>query len=576
MISVIARSFLFVLRLLPDSWLTILARRLFSRSWRDFQDATNAPRETQEKRLLLLVQRAKDTAFGREHRFSEIRSFADYQSRVPIRKYEDFEPYIQRMVNGEDNVLCPDQIGFFARSSGTTGAPKYIPINDVYLTEFRKPRRVWMRQVMQHFPGLIRGKILGVHSPRIEGRTPGGVPFGSITVAMSGMKSESELPKDVFGMEAVPRAVFLVEDFETKYYLILRFATQENVTLAATINPSTLVLIAQKLQEFAPRLVSDLRKGALDSWENIPEPIASEIRNKLKPHPENARKIEAALQENRRVLLTELWPNLSGLFCWKGGNAPFYLNQLQEFFPGKRTMDFGYLASEGGMSLVLEPTGADGVVAVTGHVLEFLEEDDAEENLQDAVPRLSHELEVGRRYRVVITGAHGLYRYDINDVVECVGYFNKTARIEFVHKGGNMLSVTGEKVGDSHVTRALSAVAEQCGFEMRGFCVAIRYSSPPQYVFGIEPESSENTAELIQKVRDACDEQLQKFNIEYAAKRESQRLAKPQLALLQRGAFERERERRVRQGAPENHVKPRLLYSKLESLEALGVETWCE
>nr|ADI21470.1 hypothetical protein [uncultured myxobacterium HF0070_11L13] len=525
---------------------------------------------------MLLLQRAKDTSFGREHDFAEIQNLSDYQAKVPIRRYEDFEPYIQRMVNGEENVLCPDKINFFARSSGTTGEPKYIPIHDVYLTEFRKPRRVWMRQVMQHFPGLIRGKVLGVHSPKIEGITPGGVPYGSITVAMSGMRSQDELPKDTFGMEAVPRAVFLVDDFDTKYYLLLRFATQENVTLAATINPSTLVLIAQKLQKFAPRLVSDLRNGTLDNWDNIPDSIAAELRHKLKAHPRNAKKIETAIRENRLVLPTEIWPNLVGLFCWKGGNAPFYLNQLDQYFPEKRRMDFGYLASEGGMSLVLDPEGADGVVAVTGHIIEFIPEEVAESNLQDAIPLLSHQLEVGQRYRVIITGAHGLYRYDINDVVECVGYYNKTARIEFVHKGGNMLSVTGEKVGDSHVTRALSAVAELCNFGMRGFCVAVRYSTPPRYVFGVEPESEENEEDEIRRVLSACDEQLQKFNIEYAAKRQSQRLAAPQLAILQSGAFERERARRIKSGAPENHVKPRLLYASLDSLEALGVQEWWE
>ena len=574
MTSLIAKSFLFVLRLLPDSILSALARRLFSRSWSLFEAATKEPRRIQVKRLMLLLQRAKNTSFGREHNFAEIQNLADYQAKVPIRRYEDFEPYIQRMVNGEENVLCPDKVTFFARSSGTTGAPKYIPITDVYLTEFRKPRRVWMRQVMQHFPGLMRGKVLGVHSPKIEGTTPGGIPFGSITVAMSGMKSQGKLPKDTFGMEAVPRSVFLIEDFDTKYYLLLRFAAQEDVTLAATINPSTLVLIAQKLQQFASRLVTDLRNGTLDNWDNIPDSIATELRHKLRAHPRNAQKIETAIRENRRILPTEIWPNLVGLFCWKGGNAPFYLNQLDQYFSGVRRMDFGYLASEGGMSLVLDPKGADGVVAVTGHIIEFIAEEAADNNLQNAIPLLSHELEVGQRYRVIITGAHGLYRYDINDVVECVGYYNKTARIEFVHKGGNMLSVTGEKVGDSHVTRALSAVAESCRFGVRGFCVAVRYSTPPRYVFGIEPESTENKEEEIKRVLKACDEQLQKFNIEYAAKRQSQRLAAPQLALLQSGAFERERERRIKSGAPENHVKPRLLYSNLESLEALGVQEW--
>jgi hypothetical protein len=570
-IGFIGRGLIALLRCLSDNVLRALARALFSRSWKQFLDLTARPREEQTKRLLLLLQRSKDTVFGLEHGFADIRSVEEFQAKVPILKYEDFDPYIQRMLLGEQNVLIPDHPRFFARSSGTTGAPKYIPITDIYLSEFRRPRRVWMRQVMQVFPGLIRGKILTVHSPKIEGHTPGGIPYGSITVAMSKAKETSDMPVDVLNMEAVPRPVFLIEDFQTKYYVILRFALQEKISLAAAINPSTLVLLGDKLREFACRLVEDLRSGGLDCSDKIEDEIVALIRPKLRKSEDVADVLERALATTNGVRPTDVWPQLQGLLCWKGGSAPFYLKQLEHLYPGCRAMDFGYLATEGGFSIVLSEKGSRGVVAVGGHFLEFLPLDESGEP-DYASPCLADELAQDTCYRVLVTGAHGLYRYDINDVVRCVGRYQNTAEIEFVHKGGNMLSVTGEKLGEAHVVRAFSSASASLEIPIVGFCVSVEYHQTPRYVFGVEFASCVSDS-LAQQALKYCEFALQGANIEYAAKRGSLRLAAPKLCVLKTGAFEKERARRVANGAPENHVKPRHILAQIQDLEALGVES---
>jgi len=569
-IGLVGRILISVLRLCSDDVLRALARALFSRSWKQFQFAVRNPRQVQTERLMLILERAQNTAFGREHGFSETKSLEQFQARVPVRKYEDFEPYISRMIAGEANVLLSDVPSFYARSSGTTGAPKYVPVTDIYLSEYRRPRRVWIRQVMQAFPGLLRGKVLTVHSPKIEGYTEGGTPYGSITVAMSKAKEASDVPVDVFGMEAVPRHVFLIEDFQTKYYAILRFAAQERISLAAAVNPSTLVLLAEKLNEFAKRLVEDLEAGTLDCRAEIDDALAAAILPKLKKAPTAARRIRAALNENRPILATDLWPELQGLLCWKGGSAPFYLEQLESLYPGKQMMDFGYLASEGGLSIVMGPEGAKGVAAVAGHFMEFMPiAEDGKVDFERGL--LADELEKGCFYRVLITGSHGLYRYDINDVVECVGHYEKTAEIQFVHKGGNMLSITGEKVGESHVVRALAELSKKLEWSIVGFGVSVEFVNPPRYVLGVECAEMLNT-ETAQIVLQQFDKALCKANIEYASKRESLRLGAPRICALKPNAFELERARRVAAGAPDNHVKPRHLLKTVEDLEALGVE----
>lgn len=549
--------------LLPDDAIRAGARLLFSGSWRRFVEATRDPRAVQTSRMLALVHRAKDTEFGRAHDFGSIRTVEDYQRAVPVRTYDDFEPYLTRMVDGEDGVLIPDRPFFFGRSSGTTGTPKYIPVTPVYVAEYRLPRRVWARQVVQAFPGLVRGKILTMHSPRVEGTTPGGAPYGSVTVGLTTRPGAVEQALTGNPLDATPRAAFAIDDFDLKYYAILRFAAQSRVTLAAAINPSTLVLFAKKLDENAERLAKDLFDGTMQGLDTLGAARAP-LETALRKRPDAARRIEASKAKHGHVVATDLWPELCGLCCWKGGSAPFYAPQLERYYPGREALDYGFLATEGGFSIPLSPRSKGGVVSVLGHFLEFVPEEGGDARLADA-------LEIGRRYRVLITGSHGLYRYDINDVVECVGHFEKTAEIAFVHKGGNMLSITGEKIGERHVVDAAARAESETGVAAAGFTVACALSEPPHYVFAVEPRHPIDEPRA-RAYLEAFERALADVNLEYAAKRSSQRLGEPELWVLESGAYDRERRRRVSDGAPDSHVKPPHLARDTAFVERLGVE----
>lgn len=552
-----------------DETLALFARLVFSRSWRQFQAAVHEVRATQEARLLEIVRRNRDTVFGREHRFGEIDGLQAFRERVPVRGYDEFEPYVRRMLAGEADVLVAGRPFFFAQTSGTTGAAKYIPVTREYLKEYRAPRRIWMRQVMQAFPGLLKGKVLGMHSPKIEGRSEAGVPYGSITVAFSGSPDEPKLRTRDLGYDPSPRRLFLLSDFERRYYAVLRMAAQENLALVGTINPSTMVLLAKKLDAHAEALAEDLEAGTLRGLDDLPEPLQSELRARLRPAPEAARRIREARAKHGRVVATELWPELRGLLAWKGGSAPFYLRQLEHWFPGLRVMDYGYVATEGGFSVPLSPEGARGVVAVTGHVLEFVPEEAAAGGRFEPA-FLADELEIGATYRVLVTGSHGLYRYDINDVVRCVGRYANCAEVEFLHKGGNMLSITGEKLGESHVVTAFDRAVRETGLELAGFSVSLELGDPPRYVFAVEPRAPSSEAAL-SGFLEAAERALSEANLEYGAKRASGRLGAPALLELQGGAYEEERKRRVAAGAPDSHVKPPHLVRELARLEAFGV-----
>ena len=577
----IAGFFIFLwrgfIRLIPACGIRGLARLLFSKSWGRFQAATANPRKTQEANLLSIVQRNRYTAFGKDHNFGAIKSIEDFQKNVPISTYDLLEPYIQRMTAGEKNVLVTGPVPYFARTSGTTGPAKYIPVNERYLEEFRTGRRVWVRQVAQAYPKALRGTVLTMQSPRIEGTTEGGTPYGSITVSMGVVdvgrrrRIQREGRRDVLeSFQKIPMSIFHIEDFDTKYYVLLRFAVATNISVMATINPSTLILLCRKLTEFAPDLIRDCEQGTLKADLKLEPELRQKLKKRLKKNRKAAARIRASLEQHGRVRPPDIWKRLCGLICWKGGAAPFYLRQFPEWFGDLPVMDYGFVATEGNFSVVLSTKGSQGVVAVAGHFFEFIPEDKRDEKNPPVLT--VDQLEVGQRYYILVTGSHGLYRYDMNDVVEVTGTYQKTPEIVFCHKGGNMISFTGEKIAESQVVQAVSSAQESVGVTLNGFCVTVRLDQEhPRYVFAVEP-TGPVADDKLRELLTSFEKNLQEANIEYRAKRTSLRLGHPLLAVVQNGAFERWRQEKISAGAFDSHVKTPHLSRDSSVLLKLGIE----
>jgi len=565
----VLRLFWALARLLPSGFIRLAARVVFSKSRRRLDDALSDPAAMQERHLLDLVHANRDSDFGREHAFLSIDSFEAYRRLVPIRSYDGFEPYVQRIINGDSAVLTNEPVTFFARSSGTTGTAKYIPVTESYLDEMRASRRLWMYGISQVFPGLVQGHFLNMQAPGIEGHTAQGVPYGSITVAMSGGSDDAIASP----MEGIPKAVYAVEDFETKYYVLLRAALDLPISLMGALNPSTLLLLCQRLTTWAEPLAQDLEKGTLSAPGSVPGSVLQAMGARLNKRPAVARRLRTSLAEHGRVLPLDVWPKLCGVLCWKGGSAPFYLERLRAYIGDLPVMDYGYAASEGAFNVVLDAGAGEGIVAVMGHVLEFVPED--AQGQADPPCFLAHELEIGQRYAVIVSAGNGFYRYDINDIVEVVDVWRGLPRIRFVHKGGNMISLTGEKVGEAHVVQAITEAQSQLSISVAGFLVSARLGDSPRYHLAVEfdPESDDELDDKrLQSLLQCFDKELAKANIEYAAKRDSKRLAAPCLHQVAGGSFEGLRQEKVKAGASEGQVKVPHLWREPEVLDGLNIE----
>jgi hypothetical protein len=513
------------------------------RSLRHFNALCRTPIQAQDGLLRQILEANADTDFGRRHGFGGIASFQQFQEQVPISTYEDLEPYIKAEMNGQANQLTKDPPVLFTTTSGTTGNRKYIPMTREGKRAKSHLTWLWFCGLYRDHPGIVGGRILSVVSPEVESHAPSGVPIG----AESGHGYRT-LPGPVKSMYTAPYPVFAVEDYEAKYYTLLRLAAGQDISCIATVNPSTVLLLGDRLAQHSESIIRDVRDGSLSSEFSVPQDLRDSLR--LRPDPERAKHLEQATVSGDGVLRPGLaWPELAAIGCWKGGTVGAYLAKFDTLFPqGPPVRDFGYYATELRGSVPLSDQGDAGTVAVGTNVLEFHPAGD--DRAPDGRELLRVEqLEDGRRYFVYVTNASGLYRYEMNDIVEVAGYDRQTPLIRFVQKGKGVVSFTGEKLYEVQV---IAAVDEALA-ALRGrhhFIAAVAElvdGTSPRLIFLIEfddPISDHDGSALVDHIDAALGEQ----NDEYLTKRKSLRYGAPIIRIVRSGEFDGYRRRMVETG----------------------------
>jgi hypothetical protein len=536
---------------------------------RVFRNAVKNPRAAQTKKLLQIIRANENTAYGKRYNFAKIRSIEDFQRYVPPVSYEDIRPYVERAMEGEKAQLTAESPFMFATTSGTTAKPKFVPITEAHLRDYTHAFQIHNYKAIQDHPDASEGRYLIITSNDEEGRTSADLPYGAVSGLLN--KRQPQILRKYFSL---PYEISKIKDVDAKYYLMLRIAVAQNITAILCCNPSSLLLLADQMKEHAAELVADVHNGTIRSRYAPPPELAYAFEKYLTPDPQRAQELEALVAKHGSLTPKTVWPNLRLMSCWKGGPMSFYLERLPESFGDIPIRDFGYMASEGRGSIPLSDKGAGGVVAITSHFFEFVKEDEVD----NANPQFltADEVRVGERYYIYFTTSAGLYRYNINDLVEVVGKEEQTPIIQFVRKGVGISSITGEKLTEEQVKVALCQAVRQLKLsEISHFTAAVQLGDPPYYACFAElnghlPESVRNEFLRI------FEQSLRAQNPEYQDKRLTRRLGPPVLEVLPAGTYTRLRQQRVLEGAPEAQVKIPLLSmlgefeGKLSSLPELA------
>lgn len=448
-----------------------------------FHQSLKDASQTQQQYLLHLLRRNADTDFGRRYDFASIRSVAEYQTRVPLSTYDDYQAEILQIGQGQTRVLTHNPVLLLEPTSGSTAATKYIPYTAGLKAEFQRAIAPWIVNLFCHDPKLLLGQAYWSVTPvtRRNERTPGGIPIG--------FEEDSEyfgfLQRHfIKAIQAVPPLARLIDDMETFRYVTLLFLLRSrSLVIISVWNPTFLTLLVERLSDWWPQLATDIAHGTLSP----PTPLSPHLQTKLNainhPQPRRATEIRAIFETNSDpgLIHTRLWPRLRLISCWAEAHAAIHVSEITRLFPQARLQGKGLLATEGTVSLPLvDQPGA--VLALRSHFFEFLPATERRDK-----PLLAHQLDLGGQYEVVLTTGGGLYRYQLHDIVEVVGRRQSCPLIRFVGKAAHISDHFGEKLNERHVQQAMDILFKRYGLRPTFAMLACdTESQPPAYVLFIE------------------------------------------------------------------------------------------
>ena len=517
--------------------------------------ASRNPRIASARTLKRILNLAKDTDYGRKHHIRTIlkarnpeQLFRLFEKSVTAAEFEAFRPYVERHKKGERDVLIPGKPIMYATTSGTTSQPKWIPISSVYMEDvYSKMSRVWLDNFARMRPKFLNGGLVVSVAKVIEGYAEDGTIFGSV----SGVTAK-ELPSFIRERFVTPPEVYEIKDYTARYYTLMRLAIAHSVTYIVAPNPSTILEFVHNADEYFDEYISDIENGTLSDKFDIADDIRAALAKYIYPDHARADFLRKVKAEHPVPMIKDWWPELQLLSSWKCGNTSVASAKVSEQLPSCCCyQELGYFASECRFGLVLD-SGIDSTLFPHYHYYEFVEESDLE-NPEPRFYRL-HELQEGKRYCVYVTTLSGLYRYNMNDLVEVGGWYHKTPKIHMVQKVNGIVSITGEKLYEKQFIEAVRMAEKETGWKVN-FFIGFADLEESQYDFYYEFDDRRVRLAKAEQFTEIVDRNLRQMNIEYESKRASYRLKAPKTIVLKKNAYDLFKKISLSEGARDGQFK---------------------
>ncbi len=449
------------------------------------------PATVQQRQLLELTAQAKDTRFGLDHSFAGIRSVADYQNTVPLRRYEDFwTAYWRDRFPVLADVTWPGRIPYFANTSGTTtGANKHIPVSRAMV---KANRRATLDLLVHHVANRPRSRVLGGKNFMLGGSTDlepcaPGVLMGDL----SGIAA-NEVPWWVRSRFFPPRDLALISDWEEKIERLASRSLEEDIrTIGGT--PSWLLLFFERLH---------------------------------------------ALRPETGGRLVEYYPNLE-LLIHGGVNFAPYRQRFEDLLSGghAETREV-YPASEGFIALADRGPGEGlRLLSDNGLFFEFVPADEL--GAANPTRHWIATAEEGINYALIVTSCAGLWSYIIGDTVRIIDL--KPPRILVTGRTSYSLSAFGEHLTGEEIEDAVATAAASIGAAVTDFTVSPIYpaqAGETGYHLYVVEFSTSVASDDCEKFASAVDQKLCALNEDYAVHRAGDfQMAAPKVKVLPPGAF---------------------------------------
>jgi len=372
--------------------------------------------EVQEKWLLENCMKAANTAFGKDHGLAKVQSIKDYQKAVPVRSYEELRSYVDRMVEGERDVLWPGKPLYYAKTSGTTSGTKYIPISKESMPFHIQCAKEALLLYIYYTGNVdyVSGKMIFLQGSPTVTQTKGvetGRLSGIVAHYVPTYLQKNSLPS---------WQTNCIEDWESKLSKVVEETKDEDMRLIGGIPP----------------------------WIQM--------------------YYEYLLKATGKKTISELYPNLR-LFVTGGVNYEPYRGAIDSLVGKPVDIVETYPASEGFIAYN-DSSGEEGLLLLANHGI-FYEFIPLTEYGQEGASRLIlSEVQLGVNYAIIMTTNAGLWSYSIGDTVKFVSL--NPFRIKVSGRVAHFISAFGEHVIGNEVESAIEKVCKSIQVSVLEFTVA--------------------------------------------------------------------------------------------------------
>ncbi|KAH7675754.1 GH3 family protein [Dioscorea alata] len=432
------------------------------------EDVTTNAGEVQNRVLSEILKQNSKTEYLHLHGLNGAGDdIASFKKLMPMVKYEDLQPDILRIANGDKSpILCSRPISEFLTSSGTSGGErKLMPTIEDELDRRSLLYSLLMPVMNQYMPGLDKGKGMYLLFVKSEARTPGGLLARPVLTSYYKSRHFIERPFDPYNVYTSPNEAILCSDSYQSMYAQLLCGLLENslVLRVGAVFASGFIRAIHFLEKNWPRLAHDILTGTLDA-EITDSAVRAAVMKVLKPNPSLASFIETECRkESWQGIILRLWPNTKYVDVIVTGAMSQYIPTLDFYSGGLPLACTMYASSECYFGLNLNPMRKPSEVSYTliptmGY-FEFLpvhhrsNSNDETLDHHDLVDLV--DVKLGQEYELVVTTYAGLYRYRVGDVLRVAGFKNKAPQFNFVRRKNVALSIDSDKTDEVELHAAV-------------------------------------------------------------------------------------------------------------------------
>uniref|UniRef100_A0A9I9D5E3 Jasmonic acid-amido synthetase JAR1 n=1 Tax=Cucumis melo TaxID=3656 RepID=A0A9I9D5E3_CUCME len=503
-----------------------------------------------------------------------------FTSLIPLSSHAHFEPFLQRIADGDSSPLLTQQpITTLSLSSGTTeGRQKYVPFTPHSAHTTLLIFRLAAAYRSRVYPTREGGKILEFIYSSKQTKTKGGITTGTATTHYYASEEFKIKQLKTKSFTCSPQEVISGCDYKQSTYchLLLGLLYSEEVEFVTSTFAYTIVQAFNQLEESWEEIIHDISHATLSSRIDIPE-IRKAVLKVMSPKPELGWKIRRVCEELKKEgwlgLIPKLWPNCKYVYSIMTGSMQPYLKKLRHYGGGLPLVsgDYGSTESWIGVNVdpYLPPENVTFAVIPTFSYFEFIplfkqhattsSTDTAIHDFLEGQPIALSEVKIGQQYELVLTtftGA-GLYRCRLGDVVEVAGFHNKTPKLNFICRRKLVLTVNIDKNTEKDVQLAVERgsqlMSQLSGAELVDFTSYAELSNQPgHYVIFWEVKGDVNDTVLGK----CCSEMDAAFvDYGYVVSRKANSIGPLELRIVERGSFNKILEYYIGNGAALSQFK---------------------